>query len=156
MIIKNKLKIDLVWRGVTPLLDAIQNDANARSVEISLLENGSAWTVPSGVSASVSYVKPDGTSGLYDRLPNGVSAVEISGSTIRFTMAPQMLTVPGLVRAVVVLIKDTEQLSTFPLDVHVIAQPGAGAEKSENYYHYKKNNMLEGRRFLPFEHISYP
>ena len=136
MIIKNKLKIDLVRRGVTPLLDAIQNDANARSVEISLLENGSEWTVPSGVSASVSYVKPDGTSGLYDRLPNGVSAVEISGSTIRFTMAPQMLTVPGLVRAVVVLIKDTEQLSTFPLDVHVAAQPGAGAKKSENYYYY--------------------
>jgi hypothetical protein len=81
-------------------------------------------------------VKPDGTSGLYDQLPGGGNATDIGDSTIKFILAPQMLTVPGLVRAALVLVKDTEQISTFPMDIHVTAQPGAGAVKSENYYHY--------------------
>lgn len=46
MVITNKINIDLARLGVQPLLHAVQNDANSRVVEISLLENGAAWNVP--------------------------------------------------------------------------------------------------------------
>lgn len=136
MIIKNSLTLDLAHRGATPRMDAVQNDANSRIVEILLLENGAVWPIPENISTAVFFSKPDGTAGIYDVLPNGNTACGISGNTVTFILAPQMLTVPGLVRASVVLIRDSVQLATFPLDILVEAMPGADAQPSENYYRY--------------------
>ena len=142
MIINHKLKIDLVSQEVIPRLNAMQNDANSRVLEISLLESGMPWELPADVSAAVSYAKPDGTSGLYDTLPDGSTAYTISGNTVTIVLAPQVLTAPGLVRASIILIKNAVQLTTFPLSILVEAIPGAGSEKSEDYYHYTTFDAL--------------
>lgn len=135
MIIKNILTIDLVQHSAAPQLDAMQNDANSRAVEISLSENGSAWLIPEGVTAAIAYSKPDGTRGLYDTMPDSSPAWSISGSKVAFSLAPQMLTVPGMVQASVILVKDAVQLSTFPLHIRVESCPGSEI-KSEDYYSY--------------------
>ena len=142
MIIKHKLKIDLVSQEVIPRLNAMHNDANSRVLEISLLESGTPWEIPTDVSAAVSYAKPDGTSGLYDTLPDGSTAYTISGNTVTIVLAPQVLTAPGLVRASIILIKNAVQLTTFPLSILVESIPGAGSEKSEDYYHYTTFDAL--------------
>lgn len=136
MIIKHKLEIDLVQQKIVPRLNTMQNDANSRALEISLLENGFPWEIPADITAALNYCKPDGTAGLYDTLPDGSAAYTISGNTVTIFLAPQVLTVPGLVRASVILTHNTVQIATFPLTILVEARPGAGAEKSENYYHY--------------------
>lgn len=136
MIIKNTLTLDLARRHPTPRIDAVQNDANSRIVEISLMENGTEWQIPETAAPAVFFSKPDGTAGIYDVLPDGNRAIVISGNSLAFTLAPQMLTAPGLVRTSVVLIQDSVQLATFPLDILVEAMPGAGGETSEDYYRY--------------------
>lgn len=136
MLITHKLQMDLARRSATPRVDAVQGDENTRAMEIALYENGNGWNPPEGVSVAISYRKPDGTSGLYDTLPDGGTASGISENTVRFIMVPQMLTVPGLVEAAVILTGEAKQVSTFPFQILVTADPGAGAVKSENYYHY--------------------
>lgn len=142
MIIKHKLEIDLVQQKIVPRLNTMQNDANSRALEISLLENGFPWEIPADITAALNYCKPDGTAGLYDTLPDGSAAYTISGNTVTIFLAPQVLTVPGLVRASVILTHNTVQIATFPLTILVEARPGAGAEKSENYYYYTSFDEL--------------
>ena len=136
MIIKNSFNLDFAHRGIIPRMDAVQNDANSRIVEINLLDNGVAWTVPENAKAAVFYSKPDGTVGIYDVLPDGSDACAISGSTVTVVLAPQMLTAPGLVRASVALTRESVQLATFPLGIQVEAMPGAEAVPSESYYYH--------------------
>ena len=136
MVITNKIEIDLARLGVQQLFHAVQNDANSRVVEISLLENGTAWKVPDGATAAMAYRKPDGTSGLYDTLPDGQPAYSITGNVLSFTLAPQMLTVPGVVQASVVLSRDSDRLSTFAFSVGVERDLEMGGGDSEDYYYY--------------------
>lgn len=141
MVITNKINIDLARLGVQQLLHAVQNDANSRVVEISLLENGTAWNVPDGATAAMAYRKADGTSGLYDTLPGGQPAYSITGNVVSFILAPQMLTVPGVVLASVVLTKDSVRLSTFAFSVGVERDLDMGGGESEDYYYY---SVFEG------------
>ena len=136
MVITNKIEIDLARLGVQQLFHAVQNDANSRVVEISLLENGAAWNVPDSATAAMAYRKADGTSGLYDTLPDGQPAYSITGNVVIFTLAPQMLTVPGVVQASVVLTKESVRLATFPFSVGVERDLDMGSGESEDYYYY--------------------
>ena len=52
MIIKHKLEIDFVRPGVVPRQNVMQNDANSRVLEISLLEDGAPWEIPAEPSDS--------------------------------------------------------------------------------------------------------
>lgn len=142
MMITHKLAIDLARREIIPQVDTMQNDANSRVLELSLLENRTPWEIPADVTAALNYIKPDGTNGLYDTLPDGSTAYVISGNTITIHLVPQILTVPGLVRAAVILTRGTAQITTFPLSIHIKAIPGKGADKSENYYHYSNFDEL--------------
>ena len=138
MQIINKIQIDLLSRGIVSKIDAVQNDANSRGVEISLIASGTPWKIPAGVTAAVAFRKPDGTNGLYDKLPDGTAAITLSDSTVTAIFAPEMLTVTGLVR-VSVIFNDANlnQLATFPFDVVVEENPAAGAVVSNNYYNYQ-------------------
>ena len=70
MTITVELSIDLRNQGFPQRIRATQADANTRVVEVSLYDGGVAWPVPDGVAAAVGYRKPDGTAGLYDKLPD--------------------------------------------------------------------------------------
>lgn len=131
----NKIKIDLLKPGVKPMVNAMQADENSRVLEITLNANGSAWEIPTGVSFSVAYKKPDGTKGLYDTMPDGSSASSADGNVVSIRLAPQMLTAPGAVTASVIISAGDQRISTFPIIVNVIQNPAVGAVGSEDYFY---------------------
>lgn len=135
MEIIQKIKIDLLKPGVKPVVNVMQADENSRVIEIALYTNGVAWEIPDGASFSVAYKKPDGTSGLYDTLPNGTGASFAKGNVLSIRLAPQMLTVPGDVESSVVISSGEQTISTFPVIVNVIQNPAAGAVGSEDYFY---------------------
>lgn len=99
MIINKGIKLDLQRPGDPKIIHAKQGDVLTRSVTVALYSDGIAWTIPSEVtSIAVAYSKPDGTGGVYDKLPSGANACSSSGSKITATFAPQVLTCSGRVR----------------------------------------------------------
>ncbi len=137
MQIISTLNIDLCDPQFPKRITVMQADANTRIVEIHLFYNGASWTVPGGVKAALGYRKPDGTAGIYDKLPDGTAGLSIAENIITVVLAPQVLTAPGLVRAAVTLLDaNSNQLSTFPFEIHVKDNPAAGTIVSENYCYY--------------------
>lgn len=143
MLITKEITIDLLHRGVTEPLEAVQCDANTRAVKVTLLNGGESWTPPSGAAASVAYKKPDGTFGWYDELPDRTTACSITGNTVTAVFAPQMLTAAGKVQAAVIF-QDSRlnQLATFVFAVEVQANPAAGKNISNDYYKYSTMEQL--------------
>lgn len=132
MIVTSKLTLDLARRGVTPRVDAVQDDKYSRDLEITLLSGGEAWAVPEGAAVAVSYVKPDGTVGKYDTLPDGTAAWSAAGNVLTVALAPQVLTCPGLVSMHVHISTGEAVLSTFEIQLVVQRNPAINAE-SEDY-----------------------
>lgn len=133
MQISSAINVDLLHPG-SGTVKAMQHDGYTRAVDISLLCGGEPWQPPEGITIAVGYEKPDQTRGLYDMLPDGSSAVTLSGNVATVILAQQMLSVPGIVRACVVF-SDPQQnrLSTFPFRVQVEVNPAADAPESEDY-----------------------
>lgn len=137
MRITHQITGELTRRETELPLDAVQGDGSTRAVKISLLENGTPWEVPAGVTAAVAFRKADGHKGLYDTLPDGTKAVTIDGSTVTAVLAPQVLSCPGEVSAAVVFYDaGLKQLATFPFTIRVQANPAAGQALSNDYYRY--------------------
>ena len=135
MIVTQKLHIDLTKPGCQPVVPAVQGEANTRQLAISLFSNSVAWEIPSGATAAVAFLKPDGTRGLYNELPNGDPATTMSGNTVTATLAPQALTCAGSVLTSVVFYDaDGDTLATFPFKITVEANPAAGEQISNDYY----------------------
>lgn len=135
MKVTHTLRMDLARCGCRPILGAVQGESCSRVLEISLYDNGVAWEIPRAASVDVAYQKPDGTQGIYSKLPDGTAATSSSGNVLTAIMAPQMLTCPGSIRAAIVFHMDgTDTLATFPFTIKVEANPAAGAERSEDYY----------------------
>lgn len=125
--------IDLARRGPTPVADSVQDDKSSRQLQIELFENGNAWTPPSGVTAVVSYMKPDGKGGIYDTLPDGSSAFSFSENTVTVILAPQVCTVSGVVKLTVGFLQGGNSLYAFGVDLVVQPNPGVVAA-SEDFY----------------------
>ena len=134
MQIINTLDIDLRNQSQPRRIQVMQADVNTRILEAHLYSGDEVWPVPEGINVALSYCKPDGTVGLYDKLPDGTAALAVSENVITTVLAPQMLTVAGLVLAVMIL-KDAngKQLSTFPFQIHVEKNPAAGVTVSDHY-----------------------
>lgn len=143
MTVTTNISLDLLRPSVYPKVNAVKDDVCTRDVLISLYSGGVSWLVPEGVSAAVGYRKPDGTVGLYDTLPDGSSAVSISGNSVTLTLAAQMLTAVGSVDVSVTLLDESRnQISTFPFNVIVAPNPGSGATMSQDYFNYV-NPMIQ-------------
>lgn len=131
----HNLHMDLARCGCRPVVAAVQGEANARVLEVALYNSGVAWEIPEAAVVDVAYQKPDGTQGIYSKLPDGSEATTYSGNVLSATLAPQMLTVPGTIRAAFVFHYEGQAtLATFPFTITVEANPAAGAERSEDYY----------------------
>ncbi len=131
----HKLRMDLARCGCKPIVGAVQGEANTRVLEIDLFNNGIAWEIPEGTTVAVAFMKPDGTKGLYTRLPDDSLAATCSGSTVVATLAPQALTCAGTVLASIVFSDvDGHTLATFPFKITVEVNPAAGEEVSNDYY----------------------
>ena len=149
MTTKKAIKIDILDKQNTPFTYAVQNDSNTRKIELSLFEGGVHWAVPDCV-ISVAYTKRDGTGGWYDKLPDGSDACTKSGNKVTAILAPQVLTVDGIVNVCIVMqdANTLDQISTFPITVIVEPNPSASGEPSSDYYNYSTmaevNQAIEG------------
>lgn len=132
MIVKHRLNLDLIKRGVTQRIDAVQDDCCSRALEMRLFANGMAYAVPENCTVLIRYQKPDGIGGAYDTLPDGSSAWSVDDGVLTVVLAPQVCTVAGTVELSVTLLRETVELSTFMLLVDVQAAPG-GAQSSREY-----------------------
>lgn len=137
MTITQNISIDLQQPGSAPVVHAVQGEEYTREVKVTLYSGGVAWVPPEEIEIAVSYQKSDGTTGLYDKLPNGNAACTIENNSITAIMAPQMLTVPGLVKAVVIMYEEGSQLATFPFYLNVEPNPSASGGLSNDYYNYQ-------------------
>jgi hypothetical protein len=127
--------MDLARCGCRPVVGAVQGEANARVLEVSLYDSGVAWEIPEHTTVAVAFMKPDSTRGLYTQLPDGSLAATYSGNTVTATLAPQALTCAGIVLASIVFSDvDGHTLATFPFQIKVDVNPAAGAEVSNDYY----------------------
>lgn len=137
MNVTSKLKMDLLNSTVLSRISVMQEDTNTRFVQLHLCSGTEAWEIPAGTTAAVGFKKPDGTCGLYDRLPDGTDAIVMAENTVTVALAPQMLTVPGLVIVAVTLYDDQRnQLTTFPFHIQVEENPAVGEILSQNYCYY--------------------
>lgn len=134
MEVVHNITIDMVKKGVTPRVYAMQYDTNARAVCVEMLSNGEAWNPPEDAVISLSYQKPDGKIGFYSKLEDDLNAVSVSGNQVSLTLAHQALTVAGVVSAAIVAIKDNQRIAAFPFEIHVSKDPGAGNTNSDDYF----------------------
>lgn len=132
MIITQNLKMDLSRREAMPRIDAVQGDALTRQIQLELFSNETAWDIPEGVSVLVRFVKPDGTGGIYDTLPDGTAACTMEGNTVSVILAPEVTTVSGAVFLAVTLVQGDAELSSFALTVNVQPNPNAELDGSVN------------------------
>lgn len=134
MIVTHKLNMDLVRRGITEVINAVQSDTYCRDLQITVTAGGVAVEFPEDVTVRGSYRKADGTRGIYDTMPDGRTAAgSVAGNVVTLSLAPQLLTAAGVAELAVQLISGETMLNVFPVAVDVAALPGFGGV-SENYY----------------------
>ena len=133
MVITHKINMDLLRRGVTEVIQAVQTDAYCRKLQITVTAGGQEVEFPEDVTVRCSYRKADGTRGIYDIMPDGSAAGSVEGNVVTLAMAPQLLTASGMAELSVQLISGEKLLNVFPVKVHVAELPGFGGT-SENYY----------------------
>ena len=121
-------------------IHAKQFDSLSRYADIKLLSGGQPWAAESSITYVMQYEKPDGTKGMYDKLPDGTTdavtaETDASGCTVlRTRFAPQMMTVAGRVRFSVAMVQtDGTKLQTFSAILDV--EPSeVNSYTSEDYY----------------------
>ena len=164
MIIKHELQLDLVNKGHMPQIYAVQGDDASRVLAVALKENGNDWPIPDGVVPLVRYRKPDGTGGVYDTLPDGLSAWYMEAKQLFVILAPQMLTVPGCVETQIQLSQGSDICASFSFQVLVEGDPSIGVMESFDYVNWnqwateeiisqlsrlRESGAFDGATFLP-------
>ena len=134
MTVIHTLSTDLVRRGVTPRVYAMQFDGNTRVVELTLTALGEPWAPPAEAALALSYRKEDGTRGFYNQLADGTGAIDVQENRVSVTLAPQVLTAPGIVEAALVMEAGGQRVAAFPFEIHVAEDPSGGKEESDDYF----------------------
>lgn len=132
MIVTSKIRMDFANRGSIPVVYAVQSDEYSRKIELHLTNNGVAADIDGATSVFISYEKPDGTRGIYDKMPDGGKAWSIEGNVVTVAIAPQALTVDGDVEMSVGLALNGATIHSFPVILKVDKLPGFGGI-SEDY-----------------------
>ena len=119
MEITHKVKIDLARPGSTPRIFMVQGDTYTRRLSIALFSDRKPWRIPDDASVVVRYRKPDRTSGTYDTLSDGTSAVDFSGNILDILVAPEALSLAGTVTLMVTFLQGQQRLSTVSMELDV-------------------------------------
>lgn len=134
MIVTHEIKMDLTQGGEFPVLEAVQDDKYSRNLKLNLFFGNLPWLLPEGTTGIIRFCKPDGKGGEYDTLPDGQGAFSISENVVDVALAPQVLTVAGLVQLEICLTHADSQLTTFRLLLNVQPNLKAQLMGSEDYY----------------------
>lgn len=147
-----EINVDVAQRTITPILGAVQGEKSSRTFQLALMKGLLPWEMPDGTRVIIRYRKPDGKAGNYDTLPNGEPAYSIPDSShVKITLAPQVCTVPGIVKVNVGLLSGDAELSTFAIDIDVQANPGVDAV-SEDYVNI--SGMLPVTGWEPYKYLG--
>lgn len=130
MLLTKEVTISLSYQAQTAVLTALQGDS-CRALAIHFVSGDTPWEIPTDGDVFVQYTCADGTAGIFDTLPDGAPAYEISGDTLTVRFPAAMCAVPGTTKAQVTIFSGGEQLSTFPVELRVLPQvtqkPGNGS-----------------------------
>ena len=132
------ITVDLM-RPTINTIHVKQFDALSRFADIKIVFGGQPWSAGTSITYVVQYSKPDGTKGMYDKLPDGSTAVtsetDDTGSTVlHVRFAPQMFTVHGNVHCSVAMIKtDGVKLQTFSFCI-CVEKSDVNGDTSKDYY----------------------
>lgn len=145
MIVKLKMKTDLLNQKTRPVVMVPQNDGDCRMLEMELYAGAQPWQVPQGAIVRLYYVKADGTGGCYETLEDGSLAWEVEGNLLRITLVPQMFTVAGNLIAKVEFLLGEKRLNTFDFWIHVAHDGTVGAVDEGDYFNWSvwTNQELE-------------
>lgn len=127
------IQIDVAAPSVTPVVRAVQEDIRSRYIEIELLENKAALTIPGTVTGSVGVKTPANIHVLYDEDEDGNAAVTISGNKATVYLRQEALAVPGRAYCNLIL-KDGSTILTsfaFLVDVEAVAVPSSVVVQSD-------------------------
>ena len=131
MNITHKLSLDLGRKDNIPTISVMQGDT-ARSVEISLYENGVKWVVPDGASAYIAFRSADGKNLRISNLADGTPAVAYKENVVFVSMDVSLTTHDGTIPVVVVFVGgDGKQIATFPFGLNVLENPASDSIDAE-------------------------
>lgn len=127
MAIMNIQSIKVPIDGAPPFeyIIAKQGEISSRQVEVTLLQNNTVYTIPSGATARVNYYKPDGNKVIND--------CTISDNKVIVTYTQQMLAAAGTGFAEVQLYKDGSVLISASFYTKIVESAnGAGTITSDS------------------------
>lgn len=130
MEVVKKIDADILCPGFLPRVRCFQGDSG-RAVELSLFQNGKAFTPDTDTEAVIRYQNARGEGGTYDTLPSGEAAYEILEHGVRVSLAEQVCAVSGITRVQVVLLKSGVQVTVTEFLLEVA--PAATGEKPGTY-----------------------
>ena len=164
MTINNTITMDLLHKS-TPRVNVVMGTVDCYHITLSLYEGNTPWEAPEGTEVWVRYGKQDGTGGVYDTLSDGTAAWAVYGNQVTVALAPQMLTLPGIVNAQVVLRCGEKVLPTFTLEIGVQHDPSFETVASEDYVNWfamyenalaQSIEQLKKTFFVVMESAEYP
>ncbi len=152
------IQMDLLCKGTTKQVEAVQGDQNTRTVNFELHCGQEVWSIPEDASALIRYRCPDGTAGAYDTMPDGSPAWSAEGHRLTVRLAPCVLAAAGLVWLSVSLLRGSEILSTFSVTVDVQEDVnGSGQTQQGSGYaiaFLPQTKQAEAGQFLQVEQVD--
>ena len=112
MQVTSQLHMDLTQPALVRTLEGVQGDS-ARTVALTLTENGKPWEIPGDVRVAVRYRHENGQGGVFDTLPDGSAAWSAAGNVLTLILPEQVWGVAGCTRVQAVLTRAGRQLSVF-------------------------------------------
>ena len=112
--------LDLIPKGVNPVVNVSQYDAG-QTWTIGIIENGNAFSIPSGASVTICGTKRDSTGFMY--------ACTFSGSTVTAIVQPQMTILSGDQKAELRITKGDEKIATINFIIRV--EPSALSDSTQ-------------------------
>lgn len=142
MAITHTIRLDMQQPGTRQLIYAKQGDTE-RKLEISLYNGGTAFDVQAtGYMRLICFCKPDGTGGVYDKMPDNSDATTVTDNLVTAKLHPQMFTCAGSVLCELRMTTSAGvQLGTWSWIIQVEPTVTSGIT-SEDYYKFASIDSL--------------
>ena len=135
--IVNKITLDLQRPNSAMMIHAVQGERDARQVQITLLENGTPWTVPAGTTIAVMFSRNDGTGGAYELLEDDTTqAVQLNAArtVVTVSLVQAVAAVAGVVQMSLMFRLGDQRLISFPWLVCVHQVAGSDSTAQDNFF----------------------
>jgi hypothetical protein len=136
MILKLKMKTDLLTQATYPVVMVPQNDGDCRQLELELYAGQEPWEIPQDATVRFYYARGDGTGGSYEVLEDGSTSWEAEAHRLTLTLVPQIFSKAGNVAAKVEFLQGEKRLNTFGFWIRVAHDCTEGAVDAQDYFNW--------------------